>query len=155
MRISDVLRLKWSDFQNDRLFYTMGKNDKGGSLKVPEKALAILERYKRLHPKHDLVFPDLEKLDDLSQELIVQSYIKTRVKGINGHFQKVVQAAKIKRKVTTHYARHSFGNISGDKISILMLQNLYRHTHVSTTIGYQGNFIHKDADDALDSVISF
>lgn len=29
MRISDVLRLKWSDFQNDRLYYTMGKNTKG------------------------------------------------------------------------------------------------------------------------------
>jgi integrase len=28
MRISDVLRLKWSDFQNDRLFYKMGKNVK-------------------------------------------------------------------------------------------------------------------------------
>lgn len=42
MRVSDVLRLKWSDFQNDRLFYAMGKNAKAGSLKVPEKALAIM-----------------------------------------------------------------------------------------------------------------
>lgn len=38
MRISDVLRLKWSDFQNGRLFYSMGKNNKAGSLKLPEKA---------------------------------------------------------------------------------------------------------------------
>src|SRR5258705_1759584 len=40
MRISDVLRLRSSDFQNERLYYAMGKNAKAGSLKIPEKALA-------------------------------------------------------------------------------------------------------------------
>ncbi|MES2652974.1 MAG: site-specific integrase [Bacteroidota bacterium] len=153
MRISDVLRLKWSDFQNNRLFYKMGKNEKGGSLKIPQLALNILEQYKRENSKHDLVFPDLEKLPDLTQDLIVQSYIKTRIKANNKQFQKVVKKAEIKQKVTMHIARHSFGNISGDQIPVQMLQKLYRHTHISTTMGYQANFIHKDADDALDSVI--
>ncbi|GAA0531331.1 hypothetical protein [Chitinophaga japonensis] len=35
-----------------------------------------------------------------------------------------------------------------------LLQKLCRHSHVTTTIGYQQNFIHKDADDALDAVIN-
>lgn len=153
MRISDVLRLKWSDFQNDRLFYKMGKNDKGGSLKVPQKALAILKQYRRSDPKHDLVFPDLETLNDLSQDLRVQGYIKTRVKANNAHLQKALKDAGIKKKVTMHIARHSFGNLSGDKIPLQMLQKLYRHSHISTTIGYQANFIHKEADDALDAVL--
>ena len=52
-----------------------------------------------------------------------------------------------------HIARHSFGNIAGDRISAQMLQKLYRHSNLSTTIGYQGNFIHKDADDALEKVL--
>jgi len=30
MRVSDVLRLRYSDFQNERLHYAMGKNNKGG-----------------------------------------------------------------------------------------------------------------------------
>jgi integrase/recombinase XerD len=51
MRVSDVLRLRWSDFQDDRLHYEMGKNAKGGSLKVPEKALGILKQYE--HQKRD------------------------------------------------------------------------------------------------------
>ncbi len=51
--------------------------------------------------------------------------------------------------------RHSFGNLSGDKIPIQMLQKLYRHSSVTTTIRYQANFIHQDTDDALDSVINF
>jgi integrase len=153
MRISDVLRLKWSDFQNDRLFYTMGKNDKGGSLKVSSKALAILEQYKRPNPKHDLVFPDLEKLDNLTDSFTVQSYIKARIKASNEQLPNVAKTAKIEKEITMHIARHTFGNISGDKIPLQMLQKLYRHSSITTTIGYQAHFIHKDADDALDSVI--
>ncbi len=54
-----------------------------------------------------------------------------------------------------HIARHTFGNISGDRIPIQMLQKLYRHSSITTTIGYQGNFIHQSADDALEAVIGF
>lgn len=54
-----------------------------------------------------------------------------------------------------HIARHSFGNISGDRIPIQMLQKLYRHSSITTTIQYQSNFIQKDADDALDKVVNF
>jgi hypothetical protein len=43
--------------------------------------------------------------------------------------------------------------LSGDKISIQMLQKLYRHSSITTTIGYQSSFIHKDADDALGAVL--
>lgn len=54
-----------------------------------------------------------------------------------------------------HIARHSFGNISGDKIPIQMLQKLYRHSSITTTVNYQQNFMHKETDDALDAVINF
>ena len=154
MRISDVLRLKWSDFQDGRLHYVMGKNLKGGSVKVPLKAQAIIDHYKdRDNNVHDLLFPDLEKLDNLINKLAVQQRIKVRVKENNEQLEKVVKLTGIKKKVTMHIARHSFGNISGDKIPVQMLQKLYRHSSITTTIGYQANFIYKDADDALDSVI--
>jgi FtsZ-interacting cell division protein ZipA len=43
----------------------------------------------------------------------------------------------------------------GFKISdIQKLQKMYRHSDVKTTINYQQNLIHEDADDALDAVIS-
>jgi len=155
MRISDVLRLKWSDFQNDRLYYSMGKNQKTGSLKVPEKALAILEQYRRPNPKHDLVFPDLESVPDLNKPLVVQRRIKTRIKQNNAQLQEVIKEAKITKTVTMHISRHSFGNISGSKIPIQMLQKFYRHSSITTTIGYQANFIHENEDAALDAIVGF
>lgn len=153
MRISDVLRLKWTDFQNDRLFYSMGKNDKGGSLKVPAKAQAILNRYKRANCKHDLVFPDLEGLGDLNNSYEVQKKIATIVNKTGRDLKEVANRLQLTKPLTPHIARHTFGNISGDKIPIQMLQKLYRHTSIATTIGYQANFIHKDADEALEAVI--
>jgi len=61
----------------------------------------------------------------------------------------------IDKKPTMHIACHSFGNISGDKIPIQMLQKLYRHSSITTTIGYQSNFMNQDTDDALDSEVNF
>lgn len=156
MRVSDVLRLKWTDFQDDRLHYRMGKNEKSGSLKIPEKALSILGQYKKQkNNKNGLVFPELQNIEDLNDAFEVQRKISYAVKRLDKHLGKVAKLAGIDKKMTMHIARHTFGNISGDKISIQMLQKLYRHSSVTTTIGYQANFIHKDADEALDSVINF
>jgi integrase len=155
MRISDVLRLRWSDFQDMRLHYTMGKNNKAGSLKTPEKALRIIAKYeKHKEQTDDFVFADLKTLPDLKDDFNVQRKIASAT---NRHDKllrlHVAPAAKISAKLTMHIARHTFATIAGDKIPIQMLQKLYRHSNVTTTIGYQASFIHKDADDALAAVI--
>ncbi len=156
MRVSDVLRLKWSDLQNDRLHYTMGKNTKGGSLKVPDKALKILEEYKDFKKnKDDLIFPELGGVD-FENKFLTQRTIAFKTSALDKCLKNhVAPPAGIDKTLTMHIARHTFGNLSGEKIPIQMLQKLYRHSSITTTIGYQSNFIHKEADDALDLVISF
>ncbi len=156
MRISDVLRLRWSDLQDERLHYTMGKNAKAGSLKISEKAMRILDTYKSEKQNNDdLIFPELKMLKDLNNAFAVQKKISNAVSKFNKALKKVSDDAKIGKKITMHISRHTFGNISGDKIPIQMLQKLYRHSSITTTIGYQANFIHKDADEALNAVIDF
>ena len=155
VRISDVLRMKWSEIQEDRIIYKMNKNDKVDSLKLSNKVKDILANYKNdAGSKEDFIFPELKKAKsgDLKD---MNTKTKTAVKKFNKYLEEIRELAEIDKKITTHIARHTFGNIAGDKISPQMLQKLYRHSHLSTTIGYQGNFIHKDADDALDSVINF
>ncbi|MCF0071811.1 site-specific integrase [Dyadobacter sp. CY261] len=153
MRVSDVLRLKWSDFQNDRLYYSMGKNLKAGSLKVPEKAMKILKQYSR-DSAHNLVFPDLGRLVSLNNSNAVQSYIKTRVKSCNDYLKQIAEGLGFSKPLTMHIARHTFAQISSDKIPVNILQRLYRHSDIKTTMGYQSNFINKATDDALDAVIN-
>ena len=157
IRVSDIFRLRWSDIHQDRLFYMMGKNAKGGSLKIPDKALAILKFYESERKKHDdLIFPELKRLPSLEDKFIVQRTIAFATSRTDKFLRlQIAPLIGIDKKLTMHIARHTFGNLSGDKIPIQMLQKLYRHSSVTTTIGYQANFIHRDADDALDAVIGF
>lgn len=156
MRVSDVLQSRWSDFKDGRIFYVMGKNKKPGSLKVPEKTLAIMAQYQyQKRSEDDLVFPDLKMIEDFSYKTRVQKRIKEVIRRVNISLKKVAIKAEIDKPLTMHIARHTFGNISGDRIPIQMLQKLYRHSSITTTINYQKNFLFKEADDALDSVLDF
>lgn len=155
MRVSDVFLSKWTDIQNGRLFYSMGKNQKAGSLKVPEKALKIIEYYKNDDKKNNLIFPELKMLDSLESKYEIQRKTSYATKRIDKALKKIAELMGCSKKLTMHIARHTFGNLSKDRISLRALQMLYRHSSITTTIGYQANFINKDADDALDAVIDF
>ncbi|MFT5824372.1 MAG: integrase [Crocinitomix sp.] len=154
IRISDVLKIKWQDLKDGRLYYVMEKNDKPGSLKVPEQALRILKFYHFDDVKPtDFLFPDLKqaKVDDPKD---VFTKTRTATKRINNHLKKIAVLVGIDKNLSSHISRHSFGNISGETIHPLMLQKLYRHSDLKTTINYQANFINKEADDALDTVLN-
>lgn len=154
VRVSDVFRLAWSDFQDGRLYYSMGKNNKGDSLKVSDRVLAILDQYRDQRSEDsNLIFPELKGID-LTDRYRREVVTKSKINSTDRILRTVVApAANIEKKLTMHIARHTFGNISGDKIPVQMLQKLYRHTDIKTTIGYQANFIHNDVDEALNSVI--
>ena len=155
VRVSVVLRIKWSDIRDGRLHYTMGKNKKVVSLKMPDKAIAIINAYKDQKRTHDdFIFPEYKKVNPKDPK-DQHRKLKTAVKKVNRYLVQIADELEIDKKMSMHIARHTFGNIAGDKISVPMLQKLYRHSHITTTTNYQGNFIHKSADDALDLVIGF
>ena len=154
IRVGDILQLKWSDFKDGRLYYRMGKNKKLVSLIIPFKAKRILVFYRYIKNSNNLVFPDLSEVN-LTDKKILTRRIHTVNRNLNRHLKKIANKVGVKKNMSMHIARHSFGNISGDKIPIQMLQKLYRHSSVTTTINYQSNFIKKDADDALNKVINF
>lgn len=154
IRVGDVLKLKWSDFNDDRLLYRMNKNSKLVSLKIPEKAIKIFSYYKEQQTNDELVFPQLKGVN-LKDTEEVSKRTQSITRNLNRRLQIAAKQFGIKKNISMHIARHSFGNISGDKIPIQMLQKLYRHSSVTTTIRYQANFVNKDADDALDSVVNF
>lgn len=83
----------------------------------------------------------------------LQRKINSAISKINKKLKKIAKLAGIDKNLSTHISRHTFGNLAGDKIPIPMLQKLYRHKSMLTTAVYQGNFMHKDTDDALLKVV--
>lgn len=154
IRISDVLQMKWSDLMDGRLYYTMNKNEKPLSLKIPDQVMGILDFYRPSRQSNeDFIFPYVKKANPNSKRDV---FVKTRngTAVLNKYLKEIAEKCGITKNLSNHIARHSFGNIAGDAISPLMLQKLYRHSDLKTTIMYQANFIHKDADDALDAVLN-
>jgi|TARA_R100000479_G_scaffold168753_1_gene109959 integrase len=132
IRIGDVLQLKWSDFNDGRLLYRMNKNSKLVSLKIPEKAIEIFDFYKDNSSYNELVFPQL-KGTNLNDTEEISKRTQSITRNLNRRLKIATKQLGIKKNISMHIARHSFGNISGDKIPIQMLQKLYRHSSVTTT----------------------
>jgi integrase/recombinase XerD len=155
MRVGDVLKIKWSDIFDDRLYYKMNKNSKRLSIPISEKTKEILVTYQKDKFKpDDFIFPELKSVN-LSDAKDVLTKTKTATKKFNKYLKVIAGKTEIEKKITMHISRHTFGNISGDKIPIQILQKLYRHSHISTTMNYQSNFMHKEEDEALNKVINF
>src|SRR5690606_3790476 len=155
MRIADVLKIKWNDIHEGRLNYRMNKNSKVMSLRISDKLQEIINQYADPNLNiNEYIFPELRGINHDNYDRMLRSTKNATLK-FNKHLKKIAEKAKIDKKITMHIARHSFGNIAGDKIHPLMLQKLYRHSDLKTTINYQANFIHKEADEALDAVINF
>jgi len=155
MRVGDVLMIKWSDIYDGRLHYRMGKNEKLLSFKLPRKIISLLKLYEESKQSAgDFIFPEMKNAN-LKNPKDVFNKTKTANKKFNKYLTQIAEKAELNKKLTMHIARHSFGNISGDKIPIQMLQKLYRHSTITTTINYQANFMHRETDDALEKVINF
>ncbi|MCH2200258.1 MAG: tyrosine-type recombinase/integrase, partial [Flavobacteriales bacterium] len=113
----------------------------------------IIDQYtKHESALHKYIFPELNGINQ-ENDFIIFRKTKNATEKFNGHLKVVAQKAGISKKLTMHIARHSFGNIAGDRIHPLMLQKLYLHSDLKTTINYQAKFIHKEADEALLSII--
>ena len=156
IRGSDALKLRWNRFKNGRLYYAMSKNLKADSFKIPEKAQRILDLYQNPETKpDDLIFPFLILDEGCTDKRIIQKACKRGLQKIGRDLKVLEEELGLEKKLTMHVSRHSFATIAGDKIPMPMLQRLFRHSDISTTINYMAAFMYKDLDDALDRVVNF
>lgn len=149
MRCGDVVTARWGDFKNGRYYYTIGKNKKPVDVPIPEAAQIILTALsQRKEEGCELVFPFLDRVDLLSKKSL-SSGIRVANRKINAGLKIIGKAAGILKKISMHIARHTFGNLAKGTIPPEVLQLLYRHVHLSTTINYQSNFITEKTDVGL------
>lgn len=156
MRISDVLRTKWTEINATGLNYVMGKNNKPVDVPIVERAKNILAFYEKDKEENmGYVFPELKKAD-MNDPRDVARKIKNAIRVYNKWLKRMTEVAKINKELSCHIARHTFGNLSGDKIPIQTLQLIYRHSDITTTINYQRHWMNKQkVGDAVKSVMNF
>jgi len=153
IRISDILLMAWDNIKDDRLVYTMYKTNKIHSLKLKEKPLAILEKYKGRGESY--IFPFFSDRYDYSDPMFLHNQIGAKTALINKYLKEIGKKAGINKKITTHTARHSFADIARQKTdNIYNLSKTLGHSSIKVTEAYLASFDEKAVDDTLDSVFN-
>jgi integrase/recombinase XerD len=151
IRISDILLMKWLNIRDERLVYTMYKTSKVHSLKLKEKPLVILDKYKGRG--ESFIFPFFSDRYDYSVPMFQHNQIGAKTALINKYLKEIAKKAGIKKKITTHTARHSFADIARQKTDNLYnLSKTLGHSSLKVTEAYLSSFDEKAVDDTLDSM---
>lgn len=150
VRIGDLIQFKWSNIQEGRLEYKMGKNDKVKSIKLLPKALIILKEYfSESCKQEDYIFPLLEKNINRQNKAHLKNQVESKSALFNLELKEIAKLAVINKTVTSHIARHSFADIARkNNASILDIQKLLGHSDSKTTQIYLNSVDVESQDEA-------
>lgn len=151
LRVSDVLQLKWKNLDKTHVNFTIKKTGNQISIKVPEKALEIINRYKpKKIIKENHIFPMLDNSLDENDLQLLDNEISKATAYINKNLKIIAKKAKIAKHISFHISRHTFATralkkgISIDKVSKLMGHAQIRETQIYAKI------VSEELDKAMD-----
>jgi integrase len=150
IRVSDLLTLRWEDFDGVNLSIFVQKTKSHLSIKVPNVALDIIAKYRRGNQSSGYIFPVLDEGLDTAANNVLKQQISSKTALINKNLKIITAKANISKRVTAHTSRHTFGTLALKKgMNIAHVSKLMSHTNLSTTMIY-AKIVNKDLDDAME-----
>lgn len=152
IRISDLLKLKWENFDGKHINIFIQKTKNHLSISVPTKGLIIINKYK---PKDEdqsngYIFPILKNGDDLSKPQDLLTKISSATAHANKNLKSFAKIAKIEKTITFHSSRHTWATRALSKgMPVTHVSKLMGHANLQVTMGY-AKIVNKDLDDAME-----
>ncbi|NOW97206.1 site-specific integrase [Mucilaginibacter sp. SG564] len=137
IRISDLLLMRWRNFDGQHLYFQIKKTKEDLSIKLPKKALSILLFYRSLAQKkfgdqnvlpEYFIFPLLKIRPNETDELRIFRAISSATAYTNKNLRELTKRAKIDKQISFHSARHSW--------AVRALQKGMRIEYVSKLMGH-------------------
>ena len=151
LRVSDVLQLQWKHFDGKHINFTIMKTGTQLSIKVPNKSLEILNKYKpAIAAPNSFVFPMFPAEIDLDNARELDTEISRATSYINKNLRIIATKLELNKKVSFHVSRHTFATralrkgISIDKVSKIMGHAAIRETQIYAKI------VSSELDKAMD-----
>lgn len=151
LRISDVLKLQWQNFDGSHIHLSIHKTKSQLSIKLPNKAIEIITLYKKTKQKPtDFIFPMLHNDMDLNNPEDTYSQISSATAYINKNLKLIAKKANVEKPLSFHISRHTWATralkkgISIDKVSKLMGHAQLRETQIYAKI------VNEELDKAMD-----
>ncbi len=150
LRISDMLQLKWGNYDGERLIIRTQKTDTLLSIMLPNKSKAIIEQYLKTDTQPtDFIFPFLENYKDYSEPFVLHKSISNANATINIHLSKIATALQIPKKMNFHSSRHCFAVRALRKgMRIEYVSKLMAHSSIKTTQIY-AKIVNEQLDEAM------
>ena len=151
LRVSDVLTLKWKDYDGTYLHTTSKKTKAQLSIKLPSKAITILNKYQNDETKpQDYIFPMLPSGLNETNPVEYDGAISSATAYINKNLKKITTEAKIEKPVSFHVSRHSFATRALTKgVAIDKVSKLLGHQNLAVTQIY-AKIVNSELDKAMD-----
>ncbi len=151
LRISDLLLLRWSHFDGERVQIQMRKTKSTVTVKLPNKALEILFFYRKEDntPVH-YVFPILSHLADYSDPKELHKKLITTTSNIDIRLKEIGKKAGIQKRFSFHTSRHTFATWALRKgIRIEYVSKLLGHSSINETQIY-AKIVNEELDKAME-----
>jgi site-specific recombinase XerD len=137
IRISDLLMMRWRNVSGDRLYFQIRKNKECLGIKMPPKALQILDFYRSITENKNcqtginpdaFIFPLLRVEPNETDRKKIHNAISSATAYTNKDLKKLQIRARLNKHISFHTARHSW--------AVRALQKGMRIEYVSRLMGH-------------------
>lgn len=150
LRISDVLQLRWKNFDGEKVTIKIHKTQTPLSIKLPERALQIINFYKKENCNgNDFIFPLLKLSPDEKNPNVIHNAISAATAYTNKDLKKLSELAKIDKHISFHTSRHTWATRALTKgMRIEHVSKLMGHAAIKETQIY-AKVINLELDKAM------
>jgi len=151
LRVSDVLQLRWKNFDGEKIAIQTQKTDSLASIKLPGKAIEIINYYKPANVDDEaFIFPALNNDIDCHDKNAVYHATQRASANINNNLKKLVVDAGINKHIHMHCSRHTFAVRALQKgMRIEYVSKLMTHKTIATTQIY-AKIVNAELDKAME-----
>ncbi|HMG68011.1 MAG TPA: tyrosine-type recombinase/integrase, partial [Chitinophagaceae bacterium] len=137
IRISDLLMMRWKNVSGDRLYFQIRKNSDSLGIKMPPKALQILDFYRSMAEAKNcqtvlnpdgFIFPLLRIEPNETDKKKIHNAISSATAYTNKDLKKLRVRAELSKHISFHTVRHSW--------AVRALQKGMRIEYVSRLMGH-------------------
>lgn len=154
LRFSDIITLRWSNiiWNKQVIHKKIIKTRRYIDIPLSNDALEILSKWKGRH--NVFIFGLLDDGFDLRDEEKLRIRRNSITATINKSLAKISEIAQLNKKVTTHYARHSFGVLALEQgIPTTMISKLMDHKTTYVTEDIYADYLPSSKKEAVNKLM--
>jgi integrase/recombinase XerD len=151
LRISDVLQLRWRNFDGEKINIRIQKTQVPLSVKLPEKALEIINLYRIGNSTaNDFIFPLLKINPDEKNPVVIHNAISSATAYTNKDLKTIAERAEIEKHISFHTSRHTWATRALTKgMRIEHVSKLMGHAAIKETQIY-AKIVSQELDKAME-----